>query len=527
MRLAAELAEGRKLAPGLVVRQWMLAKDVARAVDIARSTGAFADAVLRLERTHAAESRVLRLLWGEVLAQAGDYGRAVEVVWPMEDARRLTLAWLERGVEIGGVGGARLLARMTVTFPERFDAVRARALALLDADDAEGAPVRQAFAGALAQEVEDRKDSEVGRALLRPAVRAVLRDQAAGYLPSKSKDLERLVLATGDTALRADLPPLPRQPSRVGFPADGPPALHSFDAAEGGAWELHDAVLLPGGRLLVALGEAGARLLTPDGRCVAHFDVPAFSLVLSVHGDRVLALAPRGTLLRLSRLDLTRCRAEPWCDARVDAFAPMYDGSWWFIAAGDTVMAVDVLASDVRALWRVSRVGERVLAVAAGPNELSFVTVQPGGELERWSYSLPDPTLRARQTLPGGKEVAQVMHLSLRPDGEVAANVFLPLTRDTALLWLGPFSGRPTLSSPGDAPGLVLGGAWMASVSTDRVQLLDRATGGTRAVFSFPSEPRGQVSVRFVNEELLLFDKAGRLARVDLFRGEVRRVAPR
>jgi hypothetical protein len=537
LRLAAELAEGRKLAPGLVVRQWMLAKDVARAVDIARSTGAFADAVPRLERTHAAEARVLRLLWGEVLAQAGDYGRAVEVVWPMEDARRLTLAWLERGVEVGGVGGARLLARMAVTFPERFDAVRARVLALLDADDAEGVPARQSFTAALTQEVEDRKDAEAGRALLRPAVRAVLRDRAAGHLPAKSnKELERIVLATGDTVLRADLPTLPQRSARVGFPADGAPAWHTFDAAEGGPWELHDAVSLPGGRLLVALGEAGARLLTPDGRCVAHFDVPAFSLVLSVHGDRALALAPRGSLMRLSRLDLLQRRAEPWCDARVDAFAPMYDGSWWFIAVGDTVMAVDVLASDVRALWRVPQVGEQVLAVAAGPSELSFVTVQTGGELERWSYSLPDPTLRARQPLPGGKAVSQVLHLSLRPDGELAANVFIPRAHPppetgvymvTALLWLGPFSGRPTLSQPGESPGLVLGGAWMASVTSDRVQLLDRATGGTRAVFSFPSEPLAQVSVRFVNEELLLFDKVGRLARVDLSRGEVRRVVPR
>jgi hypothetical protein len=536
LRLAAELAEGRKLAPGLVVRQWMLAKDVARAVDIARSTGAFADAVPRLERTHAAEARVLRLLWGEVLAQAGDYGRAVEVVWPLGEARRLTLAWLERGVEVGGVSGARLLARMAVTFPERFDAVRARALALLDGDDAEGASARESFAAALTQEVEDGKDAEVGRVLLRPALRAVLRDRAAGHLSPRSKDFARGVLATGDMALRTDLPPLPEPPARVGFPADAASAWHTFDAAEGGPWQLHDVVSLPGGRLLVALGEAGARLLTPEGRCVAHFDVPAFSLVRSVHGDRVLALAPRGTLMRLSRLDLTQRRAEPWCDARVDAFAPTYDGSGWFIAVGDTVMAVDVLASDVRALWRVSQVGEQVLAVAASPSELSFVTTQAGGDFERWSYSLPDPTLRARQTLPGGKAVERVLHLSLRPDGELAASVSLPRENTppatgvswvTGVLWLGPFAGRPTLSPPDGSPVLVLGGAWMASVITDRVELLNRATGGSCGVFSFPSEPPVQVLVRFEDEELLLFDEVGRLVRVDLSRGEVRRVVPR
>jgi hypothetical protein len=67
----------------------------------------------------------------------------------------------------------------------------------------------------------------------------------------------------------------------------------------------------------------------------------------------------------------------------------------------------------------------------------------------------------------------------------------------------------------------------MASVITDRVELLNRATGGSCGVFSFPSEPPVQVLVRFEDEELLLFDEVGRLVRVDLSRGEVRRVVPR
>src|SRR6185369_2297548 len=49
LRLAAELAEGRELPPGLVVRQWFIAGDIKRAVAIARRTRAFADAVARLE----------------------------------------------------------------------------------------------------------------------------------------------------------------------------------------------------------------------------------------------------------------------------------------------------------------------------------------------------------------------------------------------------------------------------------------------------------------------------------------------
>ncbi|HYO72859.1 MAG TPA: bpX6 domain-containing protein [Archangium sp.] len=528
-RMAAELAEGRKLAPGLVVRQWLLAKDVARAVDIARRTGAFAEAVLRLERSHPAEARVLRVLWGEVLAESGDYAHAVEVVWPVKDARRLTHAWLERGVEAGGVSGARLLARMLSVLPERFELSRARALALLDADDAEGAPARQAFTDALAREVErEKKEAGPGLALLRPAVRALLRDRAAGHLPLKPRELDRLVLLTGDTALRADLPALPPLPERGGFPAEAAP--HVFGAAEGGPWPIHDAVPLSGGRLLVALGEAGARLVTSDGRCVAHFDVPAFSLVLSVHEDRALALAPRGELKRLSRLDLTRRSAEPWCDTRVDAFAPVYDGSLWFFSVADTVMAVDALAAEPRALWRVPQLGGQVLKLAVGVAELSFVTLNAAAELERWTYAVPDPRLRSRQVMPRPMEALR--NLSLWVDGTMVV-LDAEEIRWMDSSWVAAYKKAAPVRPP-TLPwtalrALVLGGPWMVAMEPtpagERGWLLERAEGTVRARFLFEGDV--PVSVRFLYAELLLFDTAGRLARVDLSRGEVRRVVLR
>jgi hypothetical protein len=341
----------------------------------------------------------------------------------------------------------------------------------------------------------------------------------------KAREIDELVRLTGDTVLRVDLPPLPAPPAGRGFSFEGGPAVYLFDASEGGPWAIHDAVPLEGGRTLVALGEAGARLLSPDGRCVAHFDVPAFSLVLSLHEDRALALAPRGGVKRISRLDLTRRRAGPWCDASLDAFSPEYDGSLWFVAVEDTVMAVDALAPELRALWRVPKVGGRVLEVAAGAAELSFVTASPEAEYERWTYALPDPTLRSRQPLPGGK-VEQVLHLSLRPDGEVVA-----LAPDGAR-WLGPYTGRqvprpPT--TPREMAGVVLGGTWLAELEDTAlgpgVMLFERTQAKVRARLLFQGEH--PVSARFVNGELLLFDTAGRLVRVDPARGEVRRVVVR
>jgi hypothetical protein len=546
LTLAAELAEGRNLAPGLVVRQWLLAKEVARAVAIARRTGAFADALPRLERTHPEQARALRLLWGEVLAEAGDYGRAVDVVWVLEDVRPLTLAWLERGVEVGGVVGARMLARLALTFPERLPQVREQVRPLLEGESLEGASARQAFAMTLVHEWHrDPRSGDVRAALLRPAVRALLRDRAQGHLLLSAEELDPFLLATKDTVLRADVPRLPPQPPLEGFLTGGKAPEHTFLEGEGGPWPVYDAVALAEGRLLVALGEAGARLVTAEGRCVAHFDVPAFSLVRSVNHDRALALAPRGQLQRVSRLDLGRRTVKPWCEVRVEAWAPRYDGDLWFVAVEDTVLAVDALAEDFRALWRVSDVGGRVRAVAVGSGALSFATVQPDGNVERWLYALPGPTLRARNLLPREQGEPPPDFMSLRHDGELVAlhPVLAPEGGASEYVaskarWLGTPSstGWPEAIPTRPLqwrPDILLGGTWVARLSLVDgalaawclVDLLDRRKGEVRARFAFAGPHR--VSVRFMGTELLLFDATGRLARVDLLRGSVRRVVLR
>lgn len=545
LKLAAELAEGRGLPPGLVVRQWLLAKEVSRAVAIARRTGAFADAVLRLERTHPKEARTLRLLWAEVLAEAGHYARAVEVAWPLVEARPLALRWMEWGVEAGGVSGAVLLARLVVAFPERYEQVRSWVEALLEPEGPEAASVRLALAEALGQDLERGPPQAQAQALLRPVLRALVADRAVGHLAQSSTELERLARLTGDLALRADLPRLPAPPPPRALGMGGRPEQYTFGEAEGGPWPVHDAVGLPGGRLLVALGEAGARIVSAEGRCVAHFDVPAFSLVPSVHKDRALALAPRGELHRISRLDLTQRRALAWCDARVEAYAPRYDGDVWFVSVEDTVLAVDALASDWRTLWRVPEVGGRVQALSPGADTLSFVTASKGGELERWTYALPGPTLRSRQGVEASGGL--LVEVSLRPEGELVAVDLFPERGGgagvapvgsllegvrTSLRWLGPYTGRalplPQVPAQG-LLGLTLGGMLMAARrSTERgceVLLLERLQGQVRAQLLF--EGRQPVRVRFAGAEVLLFDGLGRLVRVEPAQGRVQRVVLR
>jgi hypothetical protein len=491
LKLAAELAEGRNMAPGLVVRQWLLARDLTRAVAIARRSGAFPDAVLRLERTHPAEAKTLRLLWAETLAEAGDYVRATTVVWPLEDARTLARTWLEHGAQVGGVGGARALAHLVAAFPEAFESTRAQVLSLLDDVSRDHAAERLAFAEVLASEAP----SEPRTLLVGPAVRALLRDRAEGSTRVDASLLARLLRDVGDGTLRADLPPV-SDPRRRAWPEepDAPLLTETLTLGEAGPYPIHDAVALSGQRVLLALGEAGVRLVRADGTCAAHFDVPAFWLVPSVHEDRVLALAPRGELKRISYIELGSRRAAHWCDAKVDAFAPSYDGSLWFIAEQDTVMAVDALAKEgLRALWRVGQVEGRVVALEADAEWLRFVTW--GAEPQLWTYALPGgPTLRSRAARRPGDGMPEVFLNELTGKVQRAEETVY-------------------------APPWLLSEKW---TGTGHELKLTHRRDTLRAWFFLEGESR--VRARFWGGELLVFDTLGRLLRVHLGEGVARRV---
>ncbi|GHG79193.1 bpX6 domain-containing protein [Comamonas sp. JC664] len=528
-QLAAELAESRKLAPGLVVRQWLLAKDVARAVAVARRSGAFSDAVARLERTNPAEARELRLHWAETLAASGDFARAVQVVWPVPESRERAREWLERGVAAGGATGARLLALWATSFSDGLTGAGARIRELLEEEGVGRASERFVFGLALMGEPPSAQRA----ALAVPTLRALLRDRAAGNarFTSDLDLIKRLLSAAPDDTLRADLPALPD----CVHPAwrddrDQPRVDVTLRAAEAGTFTLHDAVVLPDGGLLYALGEAGVRWVRADGRRVARFDVPAFHLVPSLHGDRALALARRGDVWRLSRVDLSTRRGAFWCDAKVHTWAPVYDGNVWFASVENTVLMVDPLAADFRALWRVTDLPLQVSAMAADSVHLSFLA----GYRERWTYTLDQgPTLRSRVGLPFWREDAPFSMSSLdiaavTPDGETAARLSIlePPEDSPRLLGVGPHSARRAVRPSFDSKAcsdIHLTPSWCVQLMEGRgawrVEMTDK-WGLLRAVLTFQGDVRPQV--RLTEDTLLAFDAAGRGLWVDLEGGEVR-----
>ena len=412
LTLAAELAEARELAPGIVVRQWFIAGDIKRAVGIARKKRAFADAVLRLEKTHKEQAEKLRLVWADSLAEGGNYAAAVDVIWPIQSERARAREWMDRAIEAGGPVAGRMLARKVSTFPEDFDDIRRRALTFLEDEGLEQQETRASFAQALSA----GENTGEARTLARVTARAILRDAGQYTSSLANKNFTRLVNFSGDGPLRTDVPSFPTERDQ---PLDRLLSLECV-AADCGSMPVHDAVFLPSGRMLVALGEVGARLLTRDGRTVTHFDQPAEKLVISDNGNRAIALARRGEVWRLTRLNLIDWRYEEWCDAQIDAFAPNYDGSLWFVGSKGGFYAIDAHSKSFEAFWRVPEAGDRVLSIARTESLCSFLTAsEESANLEQWIYQLPLLTLRYRTQLPDQSEDVIRMNQchALSPEG--------------------------------------------------------------------------------------------------------------
>jgi hypothetical protein len=546
MRLAAEMAEARDLPPGLIVRQWFLAGDADRAADIARRTGAFGDAVTRLERTNKAHAQTLRMVWAGTLAKQGEYATAVDVAWPVPEGRALTHEWIRRALESGGPAAARMLARRLTLEPEAYPEIRERALALLASDAPEHGLARLAFAETLMGEPR----TPAAATLARAAARSLIEDAAAGSIGFAGAWLPGLIKFTDDGALKADMPSVPNCLRPLMSEWDAPLEI-VIDASDTGAMPVLDAAWLPDGRCVVALGEAGARLLARDGRTIAHLDQPAHHLVVSDSGDRALALAPRGDAMRIARLDFLQRTARPWRDVQMDAWANTYDGSLWFTAAGTDFLAIDALADNYKALWRTPDIPGRVMRISRDTISCSFLVdcsettdfwgAAPTGAQDiwqRWILGLPSLALRGRAEIPQSSTGYLDLRRTVSPSGLIGdLRLELPPENDP----LGDSWTRLSLYEGGGIPqhgkrlffgasgssheplDVAMSGSWIVASTHSDNGVCCRIVDTKALIVRLELHLNGAQSVttRVGADYVTIGDDRGRLIVIDLLRGNL------
>jgi hypothetical protein len=369
---------------------------------------------------------------------------------------------------------------------------------VIDDRDPDAARWRQA----LIEELVAAPPSPELRALARSALRALVRDSAERHVVDGDRLRRRLLELADDPALRADQPAIPA------FTRPEPPSpatMFAFEigwaAADAGALPVHDAAELPDGRLVLALGELGVRIIGRDGRTTAHIDQPAFQLVMSDLGARALAVAPHGHVHRVARLALLERRGAHWRDVVFDSAARSSDGDVWIAAHGRSVVAVDTTAPRWHASWgveidlpaqrcRVRRDGEwfAVEALADGRGELWYyqgLTLRRRVDEPRvdaqliasrpseqdWLAVFPDGALRG----PGWEipiDPAPAFGLEIRGDLAVVAQ----LARSGVALTVGlPHARRRIARLQLDgavAVSMRLGEAWTLTVADDRGRLI-------------------------------------------------------
>lgn len=519
-RLAAELAEGRRLDAETAVRLWWRAGLRERAVALAVRRGAFAGAIDRLAGVDPAGAVELRRLWVDRLRSTGDLLGAVRAAWPVQELRDGVVPDLEAAMAAGGPAAGELLARMVTHRPT--PAGLDLADALLAGDDPALTAARRRYVATLGELTAGEPAAD--RRLATAALRAAVRDGALGDLGHDAAvRAEQALRGRADRLAAADLPrPVTRRPESAG--AD-------VLAGEPGAVVVRDAVALPHG-LLVALGGFGVRLLTPDGRVRARWDVPADAFSVADHGGTVLLVSRGEQFVDLHRLDLRRRRVEHWTALRARRVLPSYDGL--LAVLDDQGMAfLDVAARGVRVAWRELSADVAVLDVARSPGRLAAVVHDRGphatGAVEVWRWTLPDLTLRARPrlqpdlgTMIGGALAAGGELLSLHTDGPGAA----------PRLWHSPLYGRAAEVATGAdvllTAVLAAGDLLFRVVSRPSGETavdLFRATPGASppVTVRLPGVPSGAaapvVGARVHGDVLVVHDTAGRVVAVDVRRG--------
>lgn len=543
-QLAAELAESRMLAPAKVVRQWVLAGDLERAIDTAKLHDAFAPAIALLENKHAEHAERLRLLWADALAERGHFERAVDAIWKVESARRLAEKWIIMGIRLGGPSAARLLVRAVKLLPERFD----EWLGVAEDWWADPAPEEAWTRSALAEAIVASKPSAQVALLAKGTLRAQCNDVQLGHIRT-IKGTRQLVKLTDDGVLKADWPGVPK--AVPPFLATERRVTLNVPPGDVGALPIFDAVSLARGRFLLALGEAGMRVVSSTGQTLAHFDEPAHDLVISDQGHRALGLARRGRFSRITRVDLVRRRATPWCDYEATVYAKTFDGWSWFVADKGALTALDIGADQPKQLWRnkdciPKSVSRSLTSLWAHQN--------PGPDGELWQFDLPGSELRSRTTV--GLPVSQggvfwgapnsngqlpflTHRLRIRDDELAAGHEFAmdllgrPLNPDAdeaslrLLGTLGPGNNyRHTSGLPADAQTLGLAQIGVHSLILSRepesvLRLVNALTGALRLSLSMAGST--QLGTRVQGERVLAFDEQGRLMAIDLHTGSVQR----
>ncbi|MFQ6554416.1 bpX6 domain-containing protein [Pseudomonas sp. Lb2C1-1] len=395
---AADLALAWDMPTSTIVRMLCLAGDWQRALQVARRDNAFADAVILLEKKWPEAAARLRLEWALALTEKGLWLQAVDVIWSLPAEHERATQWLLAAEAAGGSLAIGALVKRAILLPDTLSTYETWVEKLRDD------PERVMERATLAQALLTHKAHSPALAWLAAAtVRAMICDQAGPHAHLTQNQLQALVKMSKDKLLQADLPGSALPKNRLlnqGLERASTPL--SFTAPERGNRILCDAVPLADGRYLLALGEAGASVVEASGKTAFHFPVPAQTLVLGHSRQVALALARRGDVWRICKLDLVNRSASDLGVLMLDAFAKHFDGTAWTVGRGSQLRVVDV-DRRFETLWHIGDLPGQIGFLRDDERNESLLLDTPHN-FQLWHYRLPDRRLLSRESMPARRQ---------------------------------------------------------------------------------------------------------------------------
>ena len=398
LRVAARLAEARKLPAPTRIRLWFLAGELEQALEVARRSGQYLQAFHELEKKEPERAKGWLWEWGLYLLQGNRHAAAIQLLWSQRQEHPEMREWLAPALEAGGGEAGRALALwLSDPLPDQEQSHLQSVTTILslrqtaqgwlqDSDPAQDSRVWGLVEGL--RSLPRKKSHRLVELVSGMCARELLKRAAQGRSEVIPQHFQQLVKMSEDALLKADLPVYAPPPPK-------PDKLWQELLRGRGTAPILDAALLPDGRLLCALGEAGLLVLNARGRRLALLPVPCERIVVPCEGDRFLLLCSRGPERRLVWLESSSLKTWPWASVRLADFCSHYDGHTWLVVVDEALFQIDVHSSKWRSLWKIPLSGT-VDSLSLGSNRLGLLLSKPGGTSVGEFYSYQDLQLRTR-----------------------------------------------------------------------------------------------------------------------------------
>jgi tetratricopeptide (TPR) repeat protein len=411
--MAAQIAEGHQVNPARIIRQWILADDWERAIQIARISNRYEEAITLLSDLHKEAADQLRWTLAEMHYTSGNLETAVEIGWPIIEKRSIVVPWLKECIALGGVLTIRYKFKLALYDQDGEDEFIPEFENLLQDDTSSCALQRLQLIDELNQYYPT---NSLTQSLASMAVRPYLRDVAKGWIHHDNSRWNRLITLSNDQVLRSDVSRITinKSNSKQLLRSQKQPIQYELSNCFGR--QVLDCQRLADGSLLLAFGEAGLEHRSPQGELLASYPDICHQIVISDQGYQALLIAAHEGFQVINIFDLMTRSTSYWQQTKLDAWADSYDGLSWIVAKADRLWVLDLKQDSIVSLWSVGDLKGNVSIIRRDPYCFSFL-VQGETSNELWKYQLPDLFLKERT--PWGHKTLTAIPADISSSGKL------------------------------------------------------------------------------------------------------------